>query len=176
MSSSPYHQAGKLTNQILYEKKSIKTVAFSKSKLLCTKSTYAQVCNTVQHKAVIDSILKYNSNCLRKAIQMRTFKNEGLVYVLIYELLFGKYKSIRGGGKIKRCIMKFEKELRETKCKILKESQDQLPIKQVPQFPRYVRINKLKASSVEVVQNLKKVMNAGDKKKEQQHDIYQDAL
>lgn len=175
MSTSPYHQAGKLLQQILSEKKSIKTVAFSKSKLICSKATYAQVCNTIQHKALIDSILNHNSGHLRKAIQMKTFKNVALVYVLLYELLFGKYHGIRGGGKIKRCIMKFEKELIETKNTIVKENQG-IESKKMPEFPRYVRVNKLKAKTEEVVNALKTVMeNSNEENLNGKNDIYQDA-
>ncbi len=160
MSTSPYHQAGKLLQQILSEKKSIKTVVFSKSKLICTKSTYAQVCETIQHKSIIDSILNYNSGYLRKAIQMDTLRNVGLVYVLLYELLFGKYHSIRGGGKVKRCIMKFNKELNETKSKVVKENQGSSKMLVVPVFPRYVRVNQLKATTEEVVNVLKKTLDS----------------
>lgn len=175
MSTSPYHQAGKLLQQIISEKKSINTVAFSKSKLLCTKATYAQVCNTIQHKSLIDSILNHNSGHLRKSIQMNTFKDVSLVYVLLYELLFGKYHGIRGGGKIKRCIMKFEKELIETKNKIVKESQG-TGGKKIPEFPRYVRVNKLKAETEEVVNTLKKTMeDSNEENMSGRNNIYQDA-
>ncbi len=167
MSTSPYHQAGKLMQQIMVERKSIKTIAFSssgnsKNKLLCSKSTYAQVCNTIQHKSIIDSILNSNSSYLRKAIEMDKVRNQGLVYVLLYELLFGKYRSIRGGGKVKRSIMKFEKDLVEVRDRVVKDgnntngsgngngNRNNMPI-----FPRYVRVNKLKATTEEVVQLLK---------------------
>ena len=112
---------------------------------LVAKSTYAQVCNTIRHRSLIDSILNYNSSQLRKAIQMDSFRSVGLVYVLLYELLFGKYHSIRGGGKVKRCIMKFSKQLHETKCKVVKDDQGS-ETNTIPVFPRYVRINKLKAT------------------------------
>ena len=174
MSTSPYNQAGKLLQQILSDRKSIKTVAFSKSKLVCSKSTYAQVCSTIQHKSVIDSILDYNGKHLRKAIQMGSFRNEGLVYVLLYELLFGKYHSIRGGGKIKRCIMKFEKEFNETKAKVVMHHQQGNETKVIPVFPRYVRVNKLKTTSEDVVIELRKALGVSDDE-DRSHVIYQDA-
>lgn len=174
MSTSPYHQSGKLLQQILSERKSIKTVAFSKFKLICSKSTYAQVCSTIQHKGIIDSILNYNSNHLRKAIQMDSFRNEGLVYVLLYELLFGKYHNIRGGGKVKRSIMKFEKELNATKTKIVMEKQGHEK-QLIPVFPRYVRVNKLKATTEEVVRELQKQLDASKEQFDGPKEIYQDA-
>jgi putative methyltransferase len=174
MSTSPYHQAGKMMQQILTERKSIKTIAFSKSKLLCSKSTYAQVCNTLQHKTVIDSILNHNSGYLRKAIEMDKARSSGLVYVLLFELLFGKYRSIRGGGKIKRCIMKFEKGLNKTKSLIVKDSLNTTNQLVVPVFPRYVRVNKLKATTEEVVKLLKNDLDSSDGDDNGINDIYQD--
>lgn len=110
MSTSPYNEAGKLLNQIITEHKSLKTIAFSKNKAkrTCSKVAYATVCHTLAHKRVLDLILNYNSGHLRRQIFDRA-RNVGLFYVLLHELLFGKYKSIRGGGQLKRKIMMFEK-------------------------------------------------------------------
>mmetsp|Transcript_15210 Transcript_15210/g.17708 ORF Transcript_15210/g.17708 Transcript_15210/m.17708 type:complete len:630 (+) Transcript_15210:144-2033(+) len=164
MSTSPYNEAGNLMQKIIMEKKSIKTLAFSKSKLKCKKSTYAQVCNTIQHKPILDSILNHNSGYLRKGIQFDKARNRGMVYVLLYELLFGKYKSIRGGGMLKRCIMKFEKDLNITKNEIVKDSKNQYTqsTASVPVFPRYVRVNTLKATVDEVVTSLTKSLLVAD--------------
>lgn len=171
MSTSPYNAAGKLLNQILQQKKSIKTVAFSKSKLTCSKATYATVCNTIQNKSNIDAILNHNGGKLRKAIEMDKARNTGLVYVLLYELLFGPYGNIRGGGKLKRSIIKHEKALRETKNSVVKNSD----IKSGSvTFPRYVRVNKLKATTEEIVKVLQKELGKGDNKKENSKDIYVD--
>ncbi len=67
---------------------------------------------------------------------------------------FGKYSSIRGGGYLKRNIMKYEKDLKEAKETVL-QTEDGMPIVSSTQiFPRYVRINKLKAVPKEVVGEL----------------------
>ena len=167
MSSSPYHNAGRMLSEILTHKKSLKKIAFKSQKLTCSKSTYAQVCNTLQHKATLDSILNHNSGYLRKSIQIEKVRNIGLVYILLYELLFGKYNSIRGGGALKRQITKMETELRSTKDVVLKQNGG--PIHSVlPVFPRYVRINKLKATAKDVIESLinelkKKDCEEGDK-------------
>ena len=167
MSTSPYHAAGKLMNQILIQKKSIKTVAFSKSKLTCNKSTYATVCNTVQNKSNIDMILNQNGGKLRKAIEMDKARIPGMVYVLLYELLFGPYGNIRGGGKLKRMIMKHEKSLRMSKEELVKNgcSSDSKNGRRIPVFPRYVRVNKLKATTEEIVKVLKDELEKRNKNK-----------
>lgn len=152
MSTSPYHSAGKLMNQILLEKKSIKAVAFKKSKLTCNKATYATVCNTVQNKHNIDMILNDKGGKLRQAIEMDNARIPGMVYVLLSELLFGPYKSIRGGGKLKRLIMKQERLLKEAKATLVKsDDKRQMNIRV---FPRYLRVNKLKASGEEIAKTL----------------------
>jgi putative methyltransferase len=179
MSTSPYHEAGKLMNLILTQKKSIKTVAFSKSKLTCSKSAYATVCNTIRNKSLLDSILNHDGGKLRKAIELDQARNQGLIYVLLYELLLGPYGNIRGGGKLKRIILKHEAALRNTKDKLVQnskmsgirkigESTSDIP----PKFPRYVRVNNLKTSMKEIVKELHQLF---EKYQVASRDIYLDA-
>ena len=173
MSSSPYHNAGKILSEILTHKKSLKKIVFKSKKLTCSKTTYAQVCNTLQHKTTLDSILNHNSGYLRKSIQVDKVRNIGLIYILLFELLFGKYNSIRGGGAVKRQIIKMESELRSTKDIVLKENGG-LPLHSVaPVFPRYVRINKLLTSATDVIKALRDELN--NKECEEEHkDIFVD--
>jgi hypothetical protein len=42
---------------------------------------------------------------LIKAVPKIQAKNEGLVYILLYELLMGPNKNIRGGGALKQQII-----------------------------------------------------------------------
>jgi len=146
------------------QKKSIKAVAFSKSKLICNKATYATVCNTVQHKHNIDIILNHNGGKLRQAIELDNARNPGMVFVLLYELLWGPYKSIRGGGKLKRLIMKQEKALKEAKESVL-TNDDRRQIT-MPIFPRYLRVNKLKATVEEIVKVLQDELEKASKDKD----------
>eukprot|EP00555_Chaetoceros_dichaeta_P001257 CAMPEP_0198278522 /NCGR_PEP_ID=MMETSP1447-20131203/66421_1 /TAXON_ID=420782 /ORGANISM="Chaetoceros dichaeta, Strain CCMP1751" /LENGTH=585 /DNA_ID=CAMNT_0043973607 /DNA_START=41 /DNA_END=1795 /DNA_ORIENTATION=+ len=156
MSTSPYNEAGKLLTRIITEHKSLKTLAFSKnkSKAPCSKVAYAQVCHTLQHKSILESILNHDEGRLRKNIQADEVRNIGLLYVLLYELLFGRNGKIRGGGRLKRNIMKFEKELKEVKGKLMKDGGD--GIEKAYVFPRYIRINTLKTTMEEVVDTLQK--------------------
>jgi tRNA and rRNA cytosine-C5-methylases len=168
-------------NQILTHKKSVKTVAFSKSKLKCSKSAYATVCNTIQKKPLIDSILNDDGGKLRKAIELDQARNQGLIYVLLYELLLGPYGNIRGGGKLKRIILKHEAALRDTKEKLAKETIRSSDASKngestfsdiLPRFPRYGRVNTLKSSMADIVTELHQLM---EKYNVTQTDIYLDA-
>ena len=152
--SSPYASAGWLINEHLEKRRGLKSIAFD-----CTKgkkggapdkATYATVCKTMQHLSTINEILNANNKRLRKAIDFDSVRNKGLLYVLLYELLFSKYKSIRGGGKIKRMIVKYEKDLRKEAdiCGVG-------AITESVNFPRYIRVNTLQANTLDIVDKLK---------------------
>lgn len=143
--------------KILKQKKSIKSVAFANQKMSCSKASYATVCNTIANKPNIDKILGYQSGKLRKDLEFDKTRNVGLLYVLLSELLFGKYQSIRGGGQLKRKIVQHEKSLRDTKAAVVK--MDLNENKSAIIFPRYVRVNNLKCTLQEVVQELRHEMN-----------------
>lgn len=164
-STSPYYEASKLLNDVLINHKSLKSLVYSNSnnkttnKMKCSKSSYALTCQTLQYKPILDDILQRNNGELYEKIQMKDCHNIGLAYILLYELLFGKYKTIRGGGSLKRSIMAQEQALRSaaasvvvstassTKTKADQDTKDRSNTLQpllMPQFPKYVRVNTLK--------------------------------
>lgn len=156
--TSPYHEAGSIVNELLSSKSSggrgLKSIMFSKNKAGVgpNKSTYATVCKSMQHIPAINTILNDNGGKLRKAIGLDAVHNKGLMYVMLYELLFSKYKSIRGGGKLKRMVIKHEKELREEMDAYLSihGGLDEDSVK----FPRYVRVNVIHTSIEPMVKML----------------------
>jgi len=79
-------------------------------------------------------------------------RNESLLYVLIYELLMGPYQKIRGGGALKRLIMKKETVLRDV-LKQCSTKNTKLII------PRYVRINSIKFTLKDAISDLKRHNN-----------------
>jgi len=164
MSTSPYHAAGKLVDRVLNEHKGLKTVAFS-GKSSTSKASYAQACETLRHKSLLDAILSHDGNKLRRAVQFDDTRSKGLLYVLLFELLFGKYKSIRGGGKLKRNVVKHAKELERVRDVVVKEraasGDGGVADSRAPTFPRYVRINTLKSTPQEVVDTLRKDLGGG---------------
>lgn len=163
MSSSPYHNAGMLLSEHLQKRRGLKSIAFDSQgkindkKKAPDKATYATVCKTMQHLAMINELLDANS--LRESIGFDSVRNKGLLYVMIYELLFGPYKSIRGGGKIKRMIVKHEKELRREAEKCIDKYGGEGRDKSVD-FPRYIRVNTLRANVADVVETLRRDLHS----------------
>ncbi|KAL9179864.1 hypothetical protein ACHAXT_007834 [Thalassiosira profunda] len=162
MSSSPYQAPASLLGEHLRSGRGLKSLAFDalggkkKGGSVPNKATYATVCKTLQHLPAIDHILDANGKKLRKAVGFDGVRNKGLMYIMLYELLFGKYKRIRGGGKLKRMIVKHEKELRrgaEGYVKTHGAIDDGGGVGVA--FPRYVRVNTLRASVEEVVASLR---------------------
>ncbi|KAL3826365.1 hypothetical protein ACHAXA_008573 [Cyclostephanos tholiformis] len=156
--SSPYHDAGWLLSEHLQKRRGLKSIAFDSQGNLNDKrkapdkATYATVCKTMQHLAIINEVL--NANNLRKSIGFDSVRNKGLLYVMIYELLFGKYKSIRGGGKIKRMIIKHEKELRRQADECIAKHGGEGAEKCII-FPRYIRVNTLREKKLDAVDTLR---------------------
>ena len=157
--SSPYASAGWLLNEHIEKRRGLKSIAFdggsrkkggSSAPSVVDKATYATVCKTLQHLSTINSILNANNKKLRKAVDFDSVRSKGLLYVMLYELLFGKYKSIRGGGKIKRLIMKHESELRKEA-----EVYGTEDVIDGVNFPRYIRVNTLHTNTTDVVCTLK---------------------
>jgi len=139
--TSPYHAAGTLLNTYLqHRNRGLKSIAFdSGGNNTPSSSSYATVAKTIQHLPAINSILNANSKKLSKAIDFDSYKNTGLAYVMIYELLFSKFQKIRGGGQIKRMIVKHEKELRREADEYTSKNPS-LGVSSTS-FPRYVRVN-----------------------------------
>ncbi|KAL7508538.1 hypothetical protein ACHAXN_005610 [Cyclotella atomus] len=158
MSSSPYQEPGSIVNELLSSKsggRGLKSIIFSKNKTKGgpNKSTYATVCKTMQHIPAINAVLNDDGGKLRKAIGLDTVHNKGLMYVMLYELLFSKYKSIRGGGKLKRMIIKHQTALHEGVNAYVSEH-GAAAGKTSVNFPRYARVNILQSSINDMVKML----------------------
>ena len=160
MSTSPYHEAGGIVNELLSSKsgggRGLKSIIFSKNKSKDgpNKAAYATVCKTMQHIPIINAVLNENDGKLRKVIGLDSVHNKGLMYVMLYELLFSKYKSIRGGGKLKRMIIKYEQDLRKGICSHVSKGGGLGEA--TAKFPRYVRVNVMQTSFHEMVDMLKR--------------------
>ena len=144
-SSSPYSPAAQILNQIWTKRKGLKTIVYTaKGELTCSKTTYAQCSNVLAHKPVLEQLIE--------ELGLEA-KNMGLLFVLLYEVLLGPNQSIRGGGSLKRLIMKHETQLRHKLDELQPES-TQKAIKTTT-VPRYVRINTLQTSTETVLQEIK---------------------
>lgn len=157
MSSSPYAPAAKILNEIWTRRKGLKTVVYSKEgELKCSTSTYAICCHVLKEKALLTKLLK--------RVPKIQAKSEGLVYILLFELLMGPNKKIRGGGALKRQIMSQIDLLQENFKKISEEegwkdvynaTMSGTSSKSTTTIPRYLRINTLVADRDEVLEIIK---------------------
>jgi 25S rRNA (cytosine2278-C5)-methyltransferase len=135
--------AANLLTKIWDTKSSIKTLAYDKKgNLTIPKASYAQVCHVLENQRLLQKI--------QQTIQIPC-RNQALLLVLLYELLLGPNKSIRGGGTLKRQIMKKEVQLRDTLEVIHKSN----PSSGRVIFPKYVRVNTLKCNLDEAIDTLK---------------------
>ena len=131
---------------------SLKSRTFSDS-IANKKSTHLLVCETLKHRKLLDVIME-------EAKLGRIFnstKNKALLYVLLYELLIGKNKTIKGGGSLKRILLEHESKLRITLDRILKKSPEflasnNLEMQESKAIPRYCRINKLQPITLDILQ------------------------
>jgi putative methyltransferase len=109
----------------------------------------------IQNKQLLDDMLQiFHSHSSR---QQLTAHNQGLLYVLLYELLLGPNKSIAGGGSLKRSLLKHQEALeRALKAAQEKQQQETCQAKEdVPVLlPRYVRINTLQTDASAALERL----------------------
>jgi putative methyltransferase len=141
-----------MLNKMWTQHKGFKAVAYSKKgELTCNPSTYAQCCNVLKHKSMLQELIE---NCDLEGIA----KNEGLLYVLLYELLMGPNLAIRGGGQLKRTLMGQQEELRKALETLKPEKGDENDDDQEDNalVPRYVRVNTLKSKVSEIIEGLNK--------------------
>lgn len=150
--SSPYAPAAKILNEVWTRRKGLKTVVYSKEgELKCSSSTYAICCHVMKQKSFLAK--------LQKKVPEIQAKNEGLAYILFYELLMGPNKKIRGGGALKRQIMSRIDIIQENFKKLSEEEgwKDEEIVSSNSHItvPRYVRINTLVADRGEVLETIK---------------------
>ncbi|GBG27581.1 25S rRNA cytosine-C5-methyltransferase rcm1 [Hondaea fermentalgiana] len=112
--------------------------------------TYAVVCETLKYRDTLDAVLRG-----AKLAPSQLARSTGLLYVMLYDHLFGK--GIKGGGAVKRAIIEQDKALRTSLAEIMREKgakapEDLLPahIRDAPKFPRYARVNEIVASVASV--------------------------
>lgn len=162
---SPYQQAGSILNQIWSNssisnsnsKSSLKAVVYdaSSGNLKCSSSTYAICSKVLQQQAMLQSVLEHATNSTSDGLLSNNdIQNEGLFYVLLYELLLGPNKAIRGGGALKRQIVKHEAVLRKALTEVQQQSkggEHQNKEEQLNPFPRFVRVNTLRSTTSHVV-------------------------
>lgn len=102
-----YRACSKLLSPLLSKKKGpgLKALAFSGKGKPPTPAVYATVSHTLRARGLLDEVLARVS-AVNKVNVLKDIREQALGYVLIYELLLGPNKSIRGGGGVKRSVVK----------------------------------------------------------------------
>lgn len=140
--SREYQAAGKILDEVATGK-NLKAVC---GKTRVGKIDYLLATETLKYKSTLDEILdgaSVSSNSL-------DIGSQGMLLVLVYELLVGSGK-IRGGGKVKRVVMGELAKIEESLQKLLEKKKavsiaDLLPesTRLADNLPSFLRINSLK--------------------------------
>jgi len=117
--------------------------------------TYAVACETLKFRAAIDQVLE-KSRIDRGALA----RNEALLYVMLYDHLFGQ--GIKGGGAVKRAILAHDAKLKQALASVmaLRNVTDQKAlvaehVRNAPSFPRFARVNTLKCTVKQALSELR---------------------
>ena len=187
-SVSPYSVAANLLNQCWQQRVSLKSLVYcdgnSKKKnhhlssseggrtttttttttiatttiatMTCSKTAFAQASNVLTYQNRLQS--------LQQQFDLQA-QNQGLLFVLLYELLEGPNKSIKGGGALKRRLLDQEQDLRQaweeqsSADKAKHSTSDSLVApssssSSSSSHPRYLRVNTLLSTTSQVLKEL----------------------
>jgi putative methyltransferase len=154
--SRQYLSAGAIVEEVL-QGKSLKAYCASKESL--GKVDYALAMETMKYKETIVQLLT-SCNISASSLDVR----EGVLMVMVFELLFGAGK-IDGGGSVKRKIMEHREELVDNLDKLMsgKNHQSELLPQSVLDHAKigaFVRINTVKISEQEGLEYIKGICAA----------------
>jgi putative methyltransferase len=150
--SREYLCAGKIIEAILQKKIPLKSYC-NKNKV--GKTDYALAVETLKYVSVIKQIFD-KAEISAESLDV----NYGVLFVMAYELLFGK-KKIRGGGAVKRAATSVLPAMQDALSSILKDSNESNAANLIPTevrqscaLPKYIRINLLKGTYTECVNEI----------------------
>ncbi|CAI5747402.1 unnamed protein product [Peronospora destructor] len=155
--SELYKEAATLLHKLEKRQGGLKSLAYSDS-TVHKRSSFALVCETLRYKPLLRELLAALPEC-HKALKTPKDAKEpsALVFVALYDLLFGRQR-IQGGGYVKKAFLQHETAFRAalTRLKIkhkVASNEALLPPENRQQhlaLPRYVRVNTLLASIEEI--------------------------
>ncbi|KAI9988487.1 hypothetical protein PInf_021914 [Phytophthora infestans] len=154
--SELYKEAAALLHKLEQRQGGLKSLAYADS-TVHKRSSFALVCETLRYKPLLRELLAAVPECYKA---LKTPKNAkeppALVFVALYDLLFGRQK-IQGGGYVKKALMQHQTSFRAALARLkikrkVASNEALLPPENRQQhlaLPRYVRINTLLASPEE---------------------------
>ncbi|GKY96624.1 hypothetical protein MPSEU_000622000 [Mayamaea pseudoterrestris] len=178
-SSSPYHQAANLLNELLFNdtarsrRSSFKSLVYdADGKMKCSKSAYAQVANILKCQSQLEEMMQVtgllNNNDAAAAAaaagssKKASVSNQGLACVLVYELILGPNKRIMGGGALKRLIVSHQEDLQRAadawaeRHPTIEANADSS--NNMVQHARYLRVNTLATTTEQVVKRIQNIL------------------
>jgi putative methyltransferase len=155
--SELYKEAAALLQKLERRQGGLKSLAYA-DEVVHKRSSFALVCETLRYKPLLRALLTAVPQLQPpKKLAAAGAGGAPLLYVSLYDLLFGRQK-IQGGGHVKKELMKHQNALRaalvrmKIKAKVA-TNEDLLPEenrKHAGALPRYVRVNTLLAADDDV--------------------------
>lgn len=155
--SDLYKEAAALLQKLERRQGGLKSLAYADN-VVHKRSSFALVCETLRYKPLLRDLLAAVPQFkLPKKLAAAGAGGAPLLYISLYDLLFGRQK-IQGGGHVKKELMKFQNAFREALVRMkikakVSSNEELLPEenrKQAGALPRYVRVNTLLASAGDV--------------------------
>jgi putative methyltransferase len=154
--SELYKEAAALLSKLEKRQGGLKSLAYAES-TVHKRSSFALVCETLRYKPLLRELLAAVPES-RKALKTPKDAKEppALVFVALYDLLFGRQK-IQGGGYVKKALVQHQTAFRAALARLkikqkVASNEALLPPENRQQhlaLPRYVRVNTLLASPEE---------------------------
>uniref|UniRef100_K3WX53 SAM-dependent MTase RsmB/NOP-type domain-containing protein n=1 Tax=Globisporangium ultimum (strain ATCC 200006 / CBS 805.95 / DAOM BR144) TaxID=431595 RepID=K3WX53_GLOUD len=153
--SELYKEAAQLLEKLEKRQGGLKSLAYAED-VQHKRSSFALVCETLRYKPLLRQLL---AAVPQFKFQKKLQGSTALLYVSLYDLLFGREK-IQGGGHLKKELMKFQNAFKEALVRMkikakVSSNEGLLPEenrKRDLELPRYVRINTLTISPKETQQ------------------------
>ncbi|EGZ20530.1 hypothetical protein PHYSODRAFT_345492 [Phytophthora sojae] len=154
--SELYKEAAALLHKLELRQGGLKSLAYAES-TVHKRSSFALVCETLRYKPLLRKLLAAVPECHKALKTPKTAKEPpALVFVALYDLLFGRQK-IQGGGYVKKALVQHQTAFRAALARFkikrkVASNEALLPPENRQQhlaLPRYVRVNTLLASPEE---------------------------
>lgn len=132
---------------------SLKSLVYS-DRVTNKKATYAICCETLRHLNTIRAVVA-EVDALSAGAGGKGGKQDGLLYVWVYELLFGRWAKTRKHERHAGVAM-HERAIRDAHARVSEQQNSMPKPKQRPPPPRYVRVNTIRMAVAEAASALER--------------------